>query len=67
MEHASKNPRLVKVEMALLNATSALGDLIAAIRAGKATDQESDPSIFLSWDGDASAPSTPYNSTAAQM
>jgi len=45
MEHTAKNPRLVQVEMALLNATSALGDLIAAIRAGKAADKESDPSL----------------------
>jgi hypothetical protein len=45
MEHASKNPRLAQLEMALLNATSALGDLIAAIRAGKSTDRESDPSL----------------------
>ena len=45
MEHPSKNPRIVQLEMALLNATSALGDLIAAIRAGKSPDRESDPSL----------------------
>ena len=45
MEHAQKNPRLAQLEMALLNATSALGDLIAAIRAGKSIDRESDPSL----------------------
>jgi hypothetical protein len=45
MEHAPKNPRVVQLEMALLNATSALGDLIGAIRAGKATDRESDPAL----------------------
>ena len=45
MEHASKNPRVVQLEMALLNATSALGDLIAAIRAGRPVEKESDPSL----------------------
>ncbi len=45
MEHPSKNPRVVQLEMALLNATSALGDLIAAARAGKSLDRESDPSV----------------------
>jgi hypothetical protein len=45
MEHARKNPRVVQLEMALLNATSALGDLIAAIRTGKSIDRESDPSL----------------------
>jgi len=45
MEHTAKNPRLAQVEMALLNATNALGDLITAIRAGKATDRDSDPSL----------------------
>ncbi len=45
MEYATKNPRVVQLEMALLNATSALGDLLTAIRAGKATDRESDPAL----------------------
>ena len=45
MEHEPKNPRVVQLEMALLNVTSALGDLIAAIRAGKSAAQEVDSSL----------------------
>ena len=45
MEHTPKNPRVVQLEMALLNVTSAFGDLIAAIRAGKAPTQQTDQSL----------------------
>ena len=45
MEHEPKNPKVVQLEMAFLNVTSALGDIVAAVRAGKSLATDADPSL----------------------